>query len=214
MKIRKKSWKGRKGQTALSKTGIKNPVFIGIAGSSQGVGTTHFSIMTAAYLSGVLGKHTVLLERNDSKDFGRIQEVLKGRMVLKEKGSSFNILEISFIKEASTEAFSKLANSDADVVVVDFGNDFETVKTEFLLCQRKFLVGSLAEWKLPQFLSLAEGKRPSEGIWEYFTASGSRELEMGLKHYPGIMVRRIPRTEDAFSVTGEVMDFFGKFLEY
>ena len=30
------------------------PLMVGVAGSSRGVGTTHFSIMTAAYLSGVL----------------------------------------------------------------------------------------------------------------------------------------------------------------
>ena len=193
---------------------FRPPFMVGIAGSSRGVGTTHFSIMTAAYLSGVLGKRTALLERNDSGDFARMEEVLEAHSVLKNNGRSFNILEISFIKGTGAHAFSDLANSDFDTVVVDFGNNFDAARPEFLLCQRKFLVGSLAEWKLAAFLELIEGKKRSEGFWEYFACSGSRELETELKRYPGIVIRRIPRTEDALSVTGEAMDFFGKFLEY
>lgn len=193
---------------------VQAPLLIGIAGSSQGVGTTHFAIMTASYLSGVLRKRTALLERNPSGDFARIESVLSGKPVLKGTGNTFTILEISFIKEAGAEKLSALVNSDFDAVVVDFGNKFEAVRTEFLLCQRKFLVGSLAEWKAESFLALAEGRRKPDGKWEYFAASGSRELETELRRYPGIVVRRIPRTEDAFSVTGEVMDFFGEFLEY
>lgn len=190
------------------------PLMVGVAGSSRGVGTTHFSIMTAAYLSGVLGKKTALLERNDSGDFARIEEVFETHPVLKKNGCSFNILEISFIKGPGSHAFSDLANSDFDTVVVDFGNNFDAARPEFLLCRKKFLVGSLAEWKLAAFLELIEGKKHSEGLWEYFACSGSRELETELKRYPGIVIRRIPRTEDALSVTGEAMDFFGEFLEY
>ena len=93
------------------------PLMVGVAGSSRGVGTTHFSIMTAAYLSGVLGKKTALLERNDSGDFARIEEVFETHPVLKKNGCSFNILEISFIKGAGSHAFSDLANSDFDTAV-------------------------------------------------------------------------------------------------
>lgn len=225
-----KYWKRKKGEYGIrgkrqgakhrffnrrgEKPAVQAPLLIGIAGSSQGVGATHFAIMTASYLSGVLRKRTALLERNPSGDFARIESVLSGKPVLKETGNTFTILEISFIKEAGAEKLSALVNSDFDAVVVDFGNKFEAVRTEFLLCQRKFLVGSLVEWKAESFLSLAEGRRKPDGKWEYFTASGSRELETELRRYPGIVVRRIPRTEDAFSVTGEVMDFFGEFLEY
>lgn len=35
-----------------------------------------------------------------------------------------------------------------------------------------------------------------------------------LSRYPGIEARRIPSTEDAFTVSGEVIAFFGGFLEY
>ena len=124
---------------------------IGVAGSSPGVGVTHFSIMIASYLSGVLGKRTALLEENKSGDFARIFEILSERSVLKQEKGSCSVLEISFMKEAGPETFSDLANSEFDTVVIDFGHDFEAVRTKFQLCQRKFLVGSLAEWKIHSF---------------------------------------------------------------
>ena len=191
-----------------------SPLMIGVAGSCPGVGTTHFSIMTASYLSGVLGKRTALLEENRSGDFSRLFEILSERSALKQENGSCSILEISFMKEAGPETFSDLANSEFDTVVIDFGHDFEAVRTKFQLCQRKFLVGSLAEWKIHSFLKLAEEKKRSDGKWEYFISSGSSEFMKELSRYPGIEARRIPSTEDAFTVSGEVIAFFGGFLEY
>lgn len=187
---------------------------IGVAGSSPGVGVTHFSIMIASYLSGVLGKRTALLEENKSGDFARLFEILSERSALKQDKGSCSVLEISFMKEAGPETFSDLANSEFDTVVIDFGHDFEAVRTKFQLCQRKFLVGSLAEWKIHSFLKLAEEKKRSDGKWEYFISSGSSEFMKELSRYPGIEARRIPSTEDAFTVSGEVIAFFGGFLEY
>ena len=193
-------------------SGFYHPLMIGVAGSSPGVGTTHFSIMTDSYLSGVLGRRTALLEENKSGDFSRLFDVLSERSVLKQENGSCSVLEISFMKEASPETFSDLANSEFDTVVIDFGHDFEAVRTKFQLCQRKFLVGSLAEWKIHAFLKLAEEKKRSDGKWEYFISSGSGEFMKELARHPGIEVRRIPRTEDAFAVSGEVIAFFGGFL--
>ena len=138
------------------------------------MGVTHFSIMIASYLSGVLGKRTALLEENKSGDFARIFEILSERSVLKQEKGSCSVLEISFMKEAGPETFSDLANSEFDTVVIDFGHDFEAVRTKFQLCQRKFLVGSLAEWKIHSFLKLAEEKKRSDGKWESFKISGHR----------------------------------------
>ena len=84
---------------------------IGVAGSSPGVGVTHFSIMIASYLSGVLGKRTALLEENKSGDFARLFEILSERSALKQEKGSCSVLEISFMKEAGPETFSDLALS-------------------------------------------------------------------------------------------------------
>ena len=118
------------------------------------------------------------------------------------------------MKEAGPETFSDLANSEFDTVVIDFGHDFEAVRTKFQLCQRKFLVGSLAEWKIHSFLKLAEEKNAQTENGSILSAQGAAKFMKELSRYPGIEARRIPSTEDAFTVSGEVIAFFGGFLEY
>ena len=50
---------------------------IGIAGSGPSVGVTHFSLMTAAYLSGVLCRRTAVLEQNESGSFAQLEKIFR-----------------------------------------------------------------------------------------------------------------------------------------
>lgn len=195
---------------------VKRPAaeVFGIVGSGRGVGVTHFSIQLANYLTGVLGKRTAVLEWNDSGDFERIEKFFCKKSVLKRVLSAFKLLEVFYVKRAGQEELLECINQGFDSVVIDFGNDYYSVREEFLRCGRKVLLGSLCEWQAEAFIDLLVQEKNWEGRWTILTVFGSEEAAAELKKRMHISVGRIPESMDAFAVTGETMAFFDEFLKY
>lgn len=194
----------------------KNPKaaeIIGIAGSSRGVGVTHFSIMTANYLYGVKNRRTVVLEWNDSGDFQRIEEICCKNPVPKPTSETFNILEVSYVKRAGKTELLKCINQEYDAIVIDFGSDFKKIREEFLRCNRKILIGSFSEWKIGAFIALISGKKSKDGRWFFLAAPGNHHMREEVGKMFHITIRQLPESEDAFEITGDNMAFFGGFLK-
>ena len=78
---------------------------IGIAGSGPSVGVTHFSLMTAAYLSGVLCRRTAVLGQNESGSFAQLEKIFRTgkrrkKPVIDGAGQPFEIRGIFFYQKA------------------------------------------------------------------------------------------------------------------
>lgn len=81
---------------------------IGIAGSGPSVGVTHFSLMTAAYLSGVLCRRTAVLEQNESGSFAQLEKIFRTgkrreKPVIDGAGQPFEIRGIFSIKRLNVQ---------------------------------------------------------------------------------------------------------------
>ena len=186
---------------------------IGIAGSGPSVGTTHFSILTAGYLSGVRREKTAVLEWNDSGAFQLLDKVWKKKTVTNRADKSFNILEIQFCRETGNKALLDCVGWQTEKIVIDFGCYRKEIQGELLQCDRSFLVCSVSDWQLSrtaELLSESDGFRRMG--WEYFASFGSEEALHMAERLLGVRIHRIPITRDAFVITGEVMTFFGRFL--
>lgn len=186
---------------------------IGIAGSGPSVGVTHFSILTAGYLAGVLKKKTAVLEWNGSGDFSLLEEVRAEKTVTNREQKTFNILGISFYKEAGAASLIDCGDQKFDAAVVDFGRYQESIREEFLRCDRRFLVCSASDWQLPQASALIVEEAGRRNRWEYFSAFGGEEALRMMERYLGIRIRRIPFSRDAFVINSDLMVFFGRFLK-
>ena len=184
---------------------------IGIVGSGPSVGVTHFSILTANYLTGVLGRRTALLEWNSSGDFERLSQIRWKKAVTEKTDKAFNISGVSFYKKAERKELLAAADEGFEVAVIDFGSYRGSLSERFLQCGRRFLVGSFSEWQLPAFAELAVKPGEKKGA-ECFFSFGCPEAAGMMQHYLGLQVRRIPYQSDAFVITGDMMAFFGKFL--
>lgn len=186
---------------------------IGIAGSGPAVGTTHFTILTASYLSGVRRKKTAVLEWNDSGSFQLLEQVQKKKTVTNRTDQSFNILGILFCREADDGALLDCKKWQAETIVIDFGCYRKEIQGELLKCDRRFLVCSVSDWQLPQtavlFNEAVDFRRMG---WEYFASFGGEEALRMAERYLGVRIHRIPVSQDAFVITGELMIFFGRFL--
>ena len=86
---------------------------IGIAGSGPSVGVTHFSLMTAAYLSGVLCRRTAVLEQNESGSFAQLEKIFRTgkrreKPVIDGAGQPFEIRGIFFYQKAERRMVMRL----------------------------------------------------------------------------------------------------------
>ena len=186
---------------------------IGIAGSGPSVGTTHFSILTAGYLSGVRREKTAVLEWNDSGAFQLLDKVWQKKTVTKRADKSFNILGIRFCTETGNKALLDCVGWQAEAIVIDFGCFRREIQGELLQCDRRFLVCSVSDWQLSRTAELLSESGDFRRIgWEYFTSFGSEETLRMTERSLGVRIHRIPMSQDAFVITGEEMSFFGRFL--
>ena len=186
---------------------------IGVAGSGRSVGVTHFAVLTANYLYGVLGQKTAVLEWNESGDFARMETVWAKKTVTFSKEKTFNVMGISYYKEAGKEELLDCTSRGFDAVVLDFGIYREAILEEFLRCGRKFLVGSASSWQLAGLTGLLSENGNRQKGWEYFISFGSREMIEMTERYLKVPFRQIPLSQDAFSISGEHLAFYGKFLK-
>lgn len=185
---------------------------IGVAGSGPGVGTTHFTVLTANYLSDVLGRRTVVLEWNQSGAFERMETVCAKKTVSKPENNTFRIFEVSYIKRAGKKELLECMNCGYDTVIIDFGNSLEMEAEEVLRCDRRFFLGSFCEWQVGAFTAFAAGRRGKQEGWEYLYVFGSEEAAEAMRKRLCISIKRIPESQDAFAITGELMVFFEGFL--
>lgn len=189
-------------------------ICVGIAGSTASVGSTHFSILTAAYFSGVLQKRTAVLEWNPTDTFQNLEKILSKKVVTNERDHTFNILGIFFCRRNGMEALLSCMESGFEAVVIDFGCYQEQFREAFLRCERRFLVCSGSDWQLFKTTDCLLRMHARKRTVEYVASFGSDETLRMAETYLKVPIRRIPFSPDAFAVTGEILDFFGRFLKY
>lgn len=188
-------------------------MLIGVAGSGRCVGVTHFSILLANYLTGVSAGKTAVLEWNDSGDLGRIQKIYSTRTVTNRQNQTFITYGVSYYNKAGRKELLECQRQGFNTVILDFGVYGDGNEEDFSRCDRKFLLGAFSEWKLEAFTEQISRTRRDCG-WEYFSAFGNEETADMIMRCLKVRVNRIPWQPDAFTITGEVMAFFGRFLKY
>ena len=190
---------------------------IGIAGSGPAVGVTHFSLMTAAYISGVLCRRTAVVEQNDHGSLAKLKKVLqtekkREKPVIEGEKQPFEIKGIFFYQKADGAKLYDFSERGIETAVIDFGTLTDNNEDDFFRCSRRFLVGSVSEWQLADFAVLMANKQKWKKWCEYFISFGEEKTAAMTEQYLDIRIRRIPLQSNTLIVTGESMAFFGKFL--
>ena len=180
------------------------PEFIGIIGTGRGTGVTHFAIMTAGYLCGVKRLRCAVLEWNGHSAFGSMGTVCYGK---KQGENLFRILETDYYGKAGIDTLLLCKKSDYQTVIVDYGTVKEGNLEEFYRCGRQFLIGSLSEWQMNEFLDFERREKADKG-WDTLVSFGSEEARKNLEKKLRKPVRRIPFSTDPFSVTAEIIRFY------
>ena len=182
----------------------------GVAGAGHGVGTTHFTILLAAYLSDVRHRKTTVLEWNENGDFARIAEVRgKGKKRTGTPGMFF-IGSEEFMPSAGRRELLQCRERGREAVVIDFGVCRESIEEEFLGCDRRFILGGVNDWQVGAFAAFAAKKRRVSA--DCLSAFGGETQRKLVERFLGIRIGRIPWSPEAGLLTGELLRFFGRLL--
>lgn len=180
---------------------------IGITGTGPGVGITHFSVQYANYLSGVAHKKTAVLEWNQNGDLERMEAVCCNEVSAKK---SFIVQNVTYYKCAGAEELAECIGKNFECIVIDFGWE-ACHRLDFLRCSSNIVMVSLSEWQLKACLEFfGGGMDKQKKSWQYYTVFGSEESRRELEKTFGISLKRVPFSEDAFTITGEAMEFYAK----
>lgn len=184
---------------------LEEPEFIGVIGTGKCTGATHFAIMTAGYLSGVRRLRCAVLEWNRHGDFKSMETACSGE---KRGKNAFRLLETDYYEAAGIETLLLCKTAGYQVVIVDYGCIRDGNLEEFLRCSRQFVLGSLSEWQMNEFMEFEQKEKKAERSWETFVSFGSEETRKNAERRLKKSVKRIPVSVDPFTVTSETMRFY------
>ena len=183
---------------------------IGVTGAGRGMGTTHFSVLAANYLCSGCGRKTAVLEWNRHGDFARFGSVCTGFTAAE---SRYRIQDVDFYPDSAGKVLAECLHMGYEEILIDFGELNEKVCEELSRCRKIFLLVSFTEWQPGAFWKPASWEeRAAQNGWSCLAAFGSEESRLKWNKRPRPTVRRIPFSEDAFTVTGPVMEFMRTIL--
>lgn len=191
-------------------------LIVGITGTHQNVGVTHLGLMLATYLSEWLGHRTAYVEVMDkqpsSLDIVRLKSYFYGEEKSEEE-EAYTVHRVTFYPQKNSKNLVDIMNDSYQCLILDFGSDWKNIN-EFLRCDIKIVVSSLAVWKkhkLTNFLTVAEQLKSSD-TWIYalpFTAE--KNIKAASKEF-GKSMYGVPYEPDPFLLSQDMIHFFRKFI--
>lgn len=190
---------------------LKNsPVTIGIAGIDCKIGTTSFSILTAAYLSEICGyKTAVVMPKVTDGDgvFERISETVSEE---KRYEKYYTVNNIDFFYEIDT-AF--ICGTGYDYIVIDYGRLTDFILNDFVRNICKIVVGSCQIWHRKAFeqsLRLLEQIKDNRE-WIYVVQGTDKDISL-LNKTKNIKAVKMPYIENSMKITNISLEFFEKIM--
>ncbi len=188
---------------------IKNHTnsIIGVIGTGHGAGTTHFCFMLAVFMGVVKGHRVAVVEQNESGCFGQAVIILDNFTNSKiNKISKY----ISIYKKSDDYELTEIISMGFDYVIIDYGCNYDTNKSSFLMCPEKIVIGSLSWWKIHlviQFI-IKNGQEKSFRHWIFLTGSPVMEGIKYIKKEFDINILIIPYEPDPFCLSDRSLKFF------
>lgn len=177
---------------------------VGILGTHKGCGVTHLGILLANYFSMYAGCRTAFLECHPQHDMQSLQSYVYGDPP-PDNGGSFKVCRVSYYGNIKEQAIAEVVGDNYDCVILDFGTDLSRCKNEFLRCDKRIVVSSLAPWRiyeLERFI-VSTGHIKFSGQWIYAVPfAKSREIKRTAQDL-GREICAIPYESDPFDLSGE-----------
>lgn len=173
------------------------------------VGTTHFALALSNYCQNKLKKHTAYIELNPSRQIQSLSS--------KKKGSSFDYLDFTIYPEITTKELPSIYEKKYDYFVLDMGTLGPGTLTEFFRCSRKFVLCSVAPWRVEAIGNWLDKMNSNNKIHpENVSILGNMSHKKDIKafirqyHFP---IQAIPFLANPFQLTSPDIGFFEQILQ-
>lgn len=198
----------------LARERSQGKLVIGLIGTHTGAGVTHLGLMMAHYFSECQGQNTAYIECGSHNELGFLQQAFFDPAEDSYNRETFRLRRITFYKNRSLQGIPEIVGDQYNCVILDLGTDMTKHKSEFLRCDKKVVVGSLAIWKqqsLEKFISNYGHIKNSEQWIYVFPFTTNRLLKEAVKKLDK-KIYGIPYEPDPFLLSEEMIHFFQRIL--
>ena len=197
---------------------------IGIVGCCPGSGVTHLAVAISCFCSSKLRKKTAFLELHERNEISCLfsddnpfsNENISsrgGQIAFCNKEQTDAVIHrgcVDYYPNVACEHVPMLLNRGYEYLILDLGSSPEAKKSEFLRCDIKLVLGSLAPWKIPYYKNFMKeycfGDQNGPCIL-YFVQSGSRKTTALFSKEYHISMQSIPFIKNPFQIEKELFPF-------
>ena len=198
----------------LARERSQGKLVIGLIGTHSGAGVTHLGLMLAHYFSEYQGQKTAYIECGHHNELDFLQQAFFDPAEDSYNRETFRLRRITFHKNRSLQGIPEIVGDQYDCVILDLGTDMAKHKSEFLRCDKKVVIGSLAIWKQHGFEKFINnyGHIKNSEQWIYVSPfTTDRSLKEAVKKL-NKNIYGIPYEPDPFLLSEELIRFFQRIL--
>lgn len=192
--------------------GTKSHATIGILGCTPGCGVTHLAIALGSYCSSKSKKSTAFLELHPRDEISRL---LPGTKAVDPEESStvrphFKLQGIDYYPQVKSDEIPALLNLKYDYLILDMGSLGEADLSEFLRCDRKLVLGSLAPWKTESYHAFFDKFSSTYNLGEGFTylmQTGNEKNAREFSKIHHVSMRGVPFIQNPFRIEKQLFLF-------
>lgn len=196
------------------------------------MGTTQLAVALSSYCVSKQQKRAAYLELHERNEIARVLpdadfsavlrrhakarcQALSHSGTAKQEPLFFSLRGVDYYPHVSYRDVPLLLNRDYDYLILDLGSFKEAELSEFLRCDIKFILGSLAPWKAWKYEKSLEQLNYSVNLGEgcnYLVQMGTSYDISRFSKANGIAMREVPFIKNPFRIEKELFLFFEELL--
>ena len=202
----------------IERNGTKSHFIIGITGCYAGAGATHLAIALANLCGSKYKAATAYLEFHKRDEIRLLMTDATLPYAQKENRcrTYFRIHDVDYYPATGRDEFPALLNLGYRYLVLDFGSLSEADLTEFLRCDKKIIIGSVAPWKMDNFRNcqkLLNQKISSGEGCIYLMRTGKPHTFHSISGRSPIVLRKVPLIQNPFRIEKELFPVLQELLD-
>ena len=198
----------------INSRNIQGKLIFGILGTHTGAGATHFALLLCNYLSDYLGKKTAYVECFPHNELQYLEEVYGSKGNATSNYESFLLHQIHYYKNIKENKLAEIIGLGYECIVLDLGIDLNKMKKEFIRCDRKIVITSLAIWKvkeLENFMAKTELIR-DKIEFNFGVPLINNKIVKGFSKENKLTMFSIPYEPDPFALSNDTIKLFQRII--
>ena len=194
----------------FDRNGTSRHMTLGILGCDHGAGTTHLAISLCSYCASKQRRSVAYVELHARSEIAQ----LVPEPALPYGDCRFQLHGVDYYPRISDSRIPELLNQGYDYLILDVGALDEANVPEFLRCDRKLVLGSLATWKLwkyEAFFQHFDSINLGEGF-DFLVQMGMYEHARRFSRAHHITMSQIPFIQNPFRIEKELFPFLERHI--